>query len=87
MYDQYFLKSGNLTPPSRILHDERRAMTYPSGITNTWYHFCDSKDLINGKVLEFRALGKEHYSIYIIIYFYCLHYHDPYHYHPHHYHN
>lgn len=57
IYDQYFLKSGNLTPPSRILHDERRAMTYPSGITNTWYHFCDSKDLINGKVLEFRALG------------------------------
>lgn len=51
------MKSGSLEPPLRMLHDERRAMTYPSAITNTWYHFCDSNDLTKGKVLEFRAIG------------------------------
>ena len=46
------------TNPSEVVHNLKRANTYPSPVANTWYHFCDSSDLANGKVLEYRALGR-----------------------------
>lgn len=44
--------------PSRVIHDRRRGLTYPEPVSNTWYHFCDSDDLKDGRVLEVRAIGK-----------------------------
>eukprot|EP00600_Ochromonadales_sp_CCMP1393_P000017 CAMPEP_0174978182 /NCGR_PEP_ID=MMETSP0004_2-20121128/14045_1 /TAXON_ID=420556 /ORGANISM="Ochromonas sp., Strain CCMP1393" /LENGTH=446 /DNA_ID=CAMNT_0016229493 /DNA_START=32 /DNA_END=1372 /DNA_ORIENTATION=- len=52
------LLNQSVEVPTRDMHDERRYNTYPSPVLNTWYHFCDSGDLKDGKVLEFRALGK-----------------------------
>jgi nitrite reductase/ring-hydroxylating ferredoxin subunit len=44
--------------PSRLIHDERRKLTYPHAITNTWYHFCNIEELPIGKVLEIKALNQ-----------------------------
>lgn len=52
------LFNKSIDVPSRDLHDQRRAKTYPSPIFNTWYHFVDSDALKNGAVMEFRALGR-----------------------------
>jgi nitrite reductase/ring-hydroxylating ferredoxin subunit len=42
----------------RSEHDRRRGMTYPDIIANSWYHLCDSSELVPGKVIEVRALGQ-----------------------------
>lgn len=43
---------------ARVEHDKRRRMTYPDPIFNTWYHLCDSEELVGDKVIEVRALGQ-----------------------------
>mmetsp|Transcript_19219 Transcript_19219/g.25025 ORF Transcript_19219/g.25025 Transcript_19219/m.25025 type:complete len:471 (+) Transcript_19219:36-1448(+) len=38
-------------------HDKRRHATYMNPVANTWYHFADTDELTNGKVLEIKALN------------------------------
>jgi nitrite reductase/ring-hydroxylating ferredoxin subunit len=57
-FKEYVLTSKDNEIPSNLLHNEKRAKTYPSAYTNSWYHFCDSEELKNGQVKEFRALGR-----------------------------
>ena len=47
-----------LQVPTKDLYNEKRFKTYPSPVTNTWYHFCDSDELKNGQVMEYRALDR-----------------------------
>eukprot|EP01038_Epipyxis_sp_PR26KG_P014942 gene14942-20100_t len=60
-FDDMILKDapviGKKYIPTRVDHDRRRGMTYPEVITNTWYHLCDSNEVIAGKVIEIRAIG------------------------------
>lgn len=53
-----FLLFNDIAVPSRVQHDAKRSLTYPDIITNTWYHFCDSSEIVGDKVLEVRALGQ-----------------------------
>jgi nitrite reductase/ring-hydroxylating ferredoxin subunit len=57
-YSKNVLYNKSLDVPNRDLHNERRFKTYPSPVMNTWYHFCDSSQLKNGQVMEYRALGR-----------------------------
>jgi nitrite reductase/ring-hydroxylating ferredoxin subunit len=57
-YSKNVLYNKSLDVPSRDMHNKRRFKTYPSPVMNTWYHFCDSSQLKNGQVMEYRALGR-----------------------------
>jgi cholesterol 7-dehydrogenase len=57
-YQENVLMNKSVLSNRKDLHDERRFKTYPSPVTNTWYHFCDSAQLKNGQVMEYRALGR-----------------------------
>eukprot|EP00428_Durinskia_dybowskii_P063892 CAMPEP_0170379668 /NCGR_PEP_ID=MMETSP0117_2-20130122/13461_1 /TAXON_ID=400756 /ORGANISM="Durinskia baltica, Strain CSIRO CS-38" /LENGTH=435 /DNA_ID=CAMNT_0010635113 /DNA_START=57 /DNA_END=1364 /DNA_ORIENTATION=- len=57
-YSENVLYNKSLAVPNKDLHHERRFKTYPSPVANTWYHFCDSSQLKNGDVMEYRALGR-----------------------------
>jgi len=55
--EKLLLKQPREKPP-RAEHDRRRSMTYPDHIANTWYHVCDSEELVGDKVVEVRAFGR-----------------------------
>jgi len=52
------ISNASCSVPSNIVHNQRRSNTYPSPICNSWYHFCHTEELQQGKVMEFRALNK-----------------------------
>jgi len=58
LFEESVLSNKSIEVPSHAKHDERRFNTYPCPVFNTWYHFCDSDELKDGKVIEFRALGR-----------------------------
>ena len=57
-YDQHVLHHLPESPTSDLIHQRKRAETYPSPVPNTWYHLCDSEELKSGKILEIKALGQ-----------------------------
>jgi nitrite reductase/ring-hydroxylating ferredoxin subunit len=64
-YKKYLVVDGDcdtLTRKPMTNFDRRRFLTY-SGlhpVPNTWYHLCDSEEIVYGEVKEFRVLGRSY---------------------------
>lgn len=53
-----FQEPINIESLPRLEHDQKRFMTYPTVMPNSWYHFVDSDELTKGRVMEVRALNR-----------------------------
>mgnify|MGYP003386453679 CR=1 FL=1 len=62
-YKKYLIVDGDcdtLSIRPMTNFDKRRFLTYTGlhPVPNSWYHLCDSEDIVHGQVKEFRVLGQ-----------------------------